>query len=185
MKNRLPTVLFVISACLLFGAVTIVQAADAQKTPLAALSKAKEQLTLGLKHAELSLAPHQPGSGWTRLHMQHVLNILEGKDGADYQGKVENPGDGYGVVRHLKDANALVGPDSKAAQGIEFTFAYLDEAIEHANHALRAATMKAIHHNAGLVAGMISAALGRADSDSPVTGTLAFALNALGQSKPQ
>ena len=116
--------------------------------------------------------------------MQHVLNILEGTDGADYQGKVENPGDGYDVVRYLKDANALVGPDSPAAQGIEFTFAYLDEAVEHANHVLRAKTTKAIHRNAGMVVGMLSAALGRADSDSPATGTLAFALNALGRSRP-
>jgi hypothetical protein len=184
MKNTLPAVLFVVSAGLLSGAVTMVQAADAQKTPLAALSKAKEQITLALKHAELSLAPNQPGSASTRLHMQHVLNILEGKNGADYKRKVENPGDGYGVLQYLKDANALVATESHAAQGIEFTFAYLDEAVEHANHALRAATMKAIRHNAGLVGGMLSAALGRADSDSPVTGTLAFALKALGGPRP-
>ncbi len=184
MKKTSTIVLVIILACLVSAAATMVQAADVQKTPLAELSKAKEQLTIALKHAELSLAPHQPGSGWTRLHMQHVLNILEGKEGADYQGKVENPGDGYGVIRHLKDANALVGPDSLSAQGIEFTFAYLDEAVEHANHALRGATMKAIHHNAGLVGGMVSAALGRADPDSPVTGTLTFAMNALGRSRP-
>ena len=110
MKKMLPTLLFAVSACLFSGALTVVQAADAQKTPLAALSKAKEQLTLALKHAELSLAPHQPGSGWTRLHMQHVLNILEGKDGADYQGKVENPGDGFGVVRRRFRGDGAVAP---------------------------------------------------------------------------
>ena len=184
MRHTLLTVLCVILACLLGSALPMPQAGDRQATPLAALSKAKEQLTIALKHAELSLGPHKPGSGWTRIHMQHVLNILEGKDGADYQKKVENPGDGYGVVQYLKDANASVSPESEAAQGIEFTFAYIEEAVEHANHALRAPTAKAIHHNAGLVAGMLSAALGRPDSKSPVTGTLAFALNALGQSQP-
>ena len=184
MRHTVLTVLFVSLACLLGSALPMAQAGDRQATPLAALSKAKEQLTIALKHAELSLGPHKPGSGWTRIHMQHVLNILEGKDGADYQKKVENPGDGYGVVRYLKDANVLVSPDSEAAQGIEFTFAYIEEAVEHANHALRAPTVKAVHHNAGLVAGMLSAALGRADSESPVTGTLAFALNALGRSQP-
>ena len=183
MRNTLWALLILVSVCLAVGVVTIAQAADLEATPLATLSKAKEQLMLALKHAELSLGPHQPGSGWTRIHMQHVLNILEGKDGADYQKKVENPGDGYGVVRYLKDANASVTPDGEAAQGIEFTFAYLEEAVEHANHALRAPTVKAIHHNAGLVAGMLSAALGRPESESPVTGTLAFALNALGRSR--
>jgi len=184
MRNTLWTLLILVSICLPAGVVTMAQAADPQAKPVATLSKVKEQLTIALKHAELSLAPHQPGSGWTRIHMQHVLNILEGKDGPDYQKKAENPGDGYGVVRYLKDANASVQPDSDAAHGIEFTFAYLNEAVEHANHALRASAMKVIHHNAGLVAGMLSAALGRADSESPVTGTLAFALNALGRSQP-
>ncbi|HEY3197017.1 MAG TPA: hypothetical protein VGJ57_03295 [Nitrospirales bacterium] len=184
MRNTGWTLLLLASVSLPAGVTTTARAAEPQVTPVAALSKAKEQLTIALKHAELSLGPHKPGSGWTRIHMQHVLNILEGKDGADYQKKVENPGDGYGVVRYLKDANALVAPDGEAAQGIEFTFAYLEEAVEHANHALRAPTVKAIHHNAGLVAGMLSAALGRPDSESPVTGTLAFAINALGRSRP-
>ena len=183
MRNTLRIWLLLVSFCLSAGGAPVAQAADPQATPVASLVKAKEQLRIALKHAELSLGPHK-GSDWTRIHMQHVLNILEGKDGTDYQKKVEDPGDGYGVVRYLKDANVSVTPDGEAAQGIEFTFAYLEEAVEHANHALRAATMKAIHHNAGLVAGMLSAALGRADSDSPVTGTLAFALNDLGRSRP-
>jgi hypothetical protein len=177
MRNRL---LLWVAVWLLSGAVAVVAAAD-QASPVTALTKAKDQLALALKHAELSLAPHQPGSGWQRVHMQHVLNILEGKDGADYQKKVENPGDGYGALRYLKDANALVRPDSEAAQGIEFTFAYLTEAVEHANHALRADTIKAIHRNAGLVVGMLSAALGRPEAETPVTGTLGFTLKKLGQ----
>ena len=73
-------------------------AAEPQASPMPALTKVQEQLTLALKHAELSLTAPQEGKGWTRVHMQHVLNILEGKGGADYQGKVENPGDGYGAV---------------------------------------------------------------------------------------
>jgi hypothetical protein len=184
MRHALLMIFAISLACLLGSALPTAQAGDRPATALAALSKAKEQLTIALQHAELSLGPHKPGSGWTRIHMQHVLNILEGKDGADYQKKVENPGDGYGVVRYLKDANASVSQDSEAAQGIEFTFAYLEEAVEHANHALRAPTVKAIHHNAGLVAGMLSAALGRPDSESAVTGTLGFALKALGRSQP-
>ena len=178
MRNRL---LFWVAAWLLSVEVTVAGAAEPQGSPITALIKAKDQLVLALKHAELSLAPHQSGSGWTRVHMQHVLNILEGKGGADYQKKVENPGDGYGAVRYLKDANALVKPDSDAAQGIEFTFAYLNEAVEHANDALRADTVKAIHRNAGLVVGMLSSALGRAEAETPVTGTLSFTLKTLGR----
>ena len=172
----------------LSGAVIVAGAAEPQASPMPALTKVQEQLMLALKHAELSLTTHQADKGqadkgWTRVHMQHVLNILEGKGGADYQKKVENPGDGYGALHYLKDANALVGPDSKAAQGIEFTFAYLNEAVEHANDALRADTMKAIQRNAGLVVGMITAALGRPDSETPIVGALAFTLKALGRSQ--
>ena len=170
------TLFFVISVWLLAGPGSVADAAEPQPSPIPALTKAKEQLTLALKHAELSLAPHQSGSGWTRVHLRHVLNILEGKGGPNYRAKVENPGDGYGVLHYLKDANAVVAPDSQAAEGLEFTFAYLHEAVEHANDALRADTSKAIHRNAGLVAGMIAAALGRPDSETPFTGTLAFTL---------
>ena len=168
--------------CVLSGAVIVARAAEPQASPMPALTKVQEQLTLALKHAELSLT-RQADKGWTQVHMQHVLNILEGKGGADYQKKVENPGDGYGALQYLKDANALVAPDSKAAQGIEFTFAYLNEAVEHANDALRADTMKAIQRNAGLVVGMITAALGRSDSETPIVGTLAYTLKALGRSQ--
>jgi hypothetical protein len=177
------TLLFWISMCVLSGAVIVAEAAETQPSPMPALTKAQEQLTLALKHAELSLTTHQADKGWTRVHMQHVLNILEGKGGADYQKKVENPGDGYGALHYLRDANALVTPDSKAAQGIEFTFAYLNEAVEHANDALRADTMKAIQRNAGLVVGMITAALGRSDSETPIVGSLAYTLKALGRSQ--
>jgi hypothetical protein len=165
--------------CVFSGTVPLAGAAGPQASPIPVLTKVQEQLTLALKHAELSLAPNQAGKGWTRIHMQHVLNILEGKGGADYQAKVENPGDGYGAVNYLKDANALVGTDSKAAQGIEFTFAYLHEAVEHANEALRADTMKKIQRNAGLVVGMLTAALGRPESETPIVGALAFTLKAL------
>jgi hypothetical protein len=178
MKNRL---LFWVTLWLLPGAVTVVDAAESQASAIIPLTKAKDQIMLALKHAELSLASHEAGGRQTRIHLQHVLNILQGKGGADYQKKVENPGDGYGVLQYLKDANALVKPDSTAAQGIEFTFAYLHEAVEHANHARRADTMKAMYRNAGLVAGMLSAALGRPESETPVTGTLSFTLKTLGQ----
>ena len=173
------TLLVWLSVCVLSGAVTVARAAEPQASPMPALTKVQEQLTLALKHAELSLTTPQAGKGWTRVHMQHVLNILEGKGGADFQAKVENPGDGYGALHYLKDANALVGADSKAAQGIEFTFAYLNEAVEHANDALRADTIKAIQRNAGLVVGMITAALGRPESETPIVGALAFTLKAL------
>jgi hypothetical protein len=177
------TLLFWISVCVLSGAVTVAEAAKPQASPMPALTKVQEQLALALKHAELSMTTGQADKGWTRLHMQHVLNILEGKSGADYQKKVENPGDGYGALQYLKDANALVTPDTKAAQGIEFTFAYLNEAVEHANHALRADTTKTMERNAGLVVGMITAALGRSDSETPIMGTLAYTLKALGRSQ--
>jgi hypothetical protein len=176
------TLLFWISMCVLSGAVIVAGAAEPKPSPMPALTKVQEQLALALKHAELSLTT-QADKGWTRVHMQHVLNILEGKGGAYYQKKVENPGDGYGALQYLKDANALVAPDSKAAQGIEFTFAYLNEAVEHANHALRADTTKTMERNAGLVVGMITAALGRADSETPIVGTLAYTLKALGRSQ--
>jgi hypothetical protein len=49
------------------------------------LKEAKIQLYRAIKDAEASQGPHQPGSGWTKQHLQSVINILEGKQVPDYK----------------------------------------------------------------------------------------------------
>ena len=164
---------------LLSGFSVTADASDVTPTILADLSKAQEQLVLALDHAQLSLSTRDPRGGVALMHLQHVVNILEGKTGANYAAGSPNPGDGYGAINYLRDAYALLKnqPDaSHADEAIEFALAYLQEADEHALHALHGINPR---HNAGLVMGMVSAALGQSTSSSPITGALAYSLNAL------
>ncbi|HXF93663.1 MAG TPA: hypothetical protein VNK46_12985 [Nitrospiraceae bacterium] len=147
------------------------------------LEKAKAQIELALKQAELSLAPHQPGSGWTRQHMQRVLNVIEGRRGPDFRETVEDPGDGYGAVWHLRDAlDALPGGlSTDAGTALDHALAYLNDAAEHARRSLKGTSVAQVHREAGLAAGMLAAALGREGSSAPAIGALTYGLNALGQ----
>ena len=38
-----------------------------------------------------------------KLHIHHVINIIEGEDGDNYDGSFGNPGDGIGVLLHAQD----------------------------------------------------------------------------------
>ncbi len=147
------------------------------------LEKAKAQIELALKQAELSLAPHQPGSGWTRQHMQRVLNVIEGRSGPDFRETIEDPGDGYGAVWHLRDAlDALPGGlSTDAGTALDHALAYLNDAAEHARRSLKGTSVAEVHREAGLVAGMLAAALGREGSSAPAIGALTYGLDSLGQ----
>jgi hypothetical protein len=145
------------------------------------LEKAKGQLEIALKHAELSLAPHQPGSGWTRQHMQRVLNILAGAQGQDFSDKVDNPGDGYGAAWHIRDALDKLpgGLSTDAGMALDHTLAYINDAAKHARHSVKGTSVTEVHREAALAAGMLAAALGRSDSKSPAIGALVFAMRSL------
>lgn len=64
------------------------------------LGNLKDQLAAAITHAELA------GSSETLedvlLHTQHVINIIEGEAGANFDDSVANPGDGVGVLAHAQ-----------------------------------------------------------------------------------
>jgi hypothetical protein len=138
------------------------------------LAHARQELQIAIERAERSLAEHQPGSGHTKLHMQQVLNVLEGREGKHFNAKTENPGDGTGVIKHLAAAEGMLAP--AAQQAIIHARTFIQEAIEHAHRSVRAGGIEETHHHAALAAGLLQAAAGREGSRSPVTGALAYAL---------
>jgi hypothetical protein len=146
------------------------------------IEQADTQLRIALKHAEQSLAPHKVGSGWTRTQMQQVVNVLQGEQGPEFNAKVENPGDGHGAMHYLNAAQDVLEKDQVGAevkQALSYTMAYLEDAAEHAKRSIKGANVAEVHGHARLAAGMLVAALGAAESASPVTGTLRYAREAL------
>jgi hypothetical protein len=154
---------------------TFVQAVEVTKV-VANLTKGQELILLAMKHVELALNAKDAKEGAAQI--QHVLNILEGKAGPNSSGAGATLGDTYGAVNYLRDAHAMLKESSPRDQqeAVEFALAYLHEADEHGVYAKRG---KSFRHNAGLVAGMLSAALGQPGVNSPITGTLAYALHSL------
>lgn len=142
------------------------------------VQQAQQQLTIAIQQAEASLQPHQPGSGHTKQHMQQVINVLEGRNGKNFNAKVESPGDGEGVTKRLEMTAEEVkgGQGSKnLQQALDQTMALVQEAIQHAKRSVQGADVHETHLQAGLAAGLLVAAAGRPDSESPITGSLAYA----------
>src|SRR3569832_1850619 len=46
------------------------------------LTTAIAQVEQAIAQGETSLGPHEPGSGWTKRHMQEVVGLIEGSGGA-------------------------------------------------------------------------------------------------------
>ena len=96
-----------------------------------------EQMAVAAAHADLarrssSLADQQ-------THSQHVINIIEGSDGANYDASAGNPGDGFGVlnygadlIKHAGFARDAVPDDKSVGDGA-------DDAIEATEAALAGA----------------------------------------------
>lgn len=159
------------------------------------MEQAEMQVKIALELAEQSLDPHKVGSGWTRMHMQQVINVLQGEQGPDFNAKVENPGDGHGAVTYLKAAQEALANDQVGAEikktlsdgmthlevkdALSHTTAYLEEATEHAKRSIKGTNVAEVHGHARLAAGILLAALGSAESASPVTGGLRYARAAL------
>ncbi|MHB8482666.1 MAG: hypothetical protein ACYDBV_08045 [Nitrospiria bacterium] len=138
------------------------------------LQKAIDQLEIAIKQADLSLGPHQPGSGWTKKHMQSLINVIEGKEGLDFRENMENPGDGTGVIHYLNNSKIPSNPIMDETLSHALTF--IHEAIHHARESVTAKTIDETHEHALMAAGMLIAALGNRQMDSPVTGGIHYAL---------
>lgn len=145
------------------------------------LKAAEKQLQSAIKEAEASLGPHQPGSGWTKQHMQSVINSLEGKQGADFKMNDAAPKEGEkGVIplllisqEQLKASN----PSPQVIHAMDGTLFFVKQAIEQAKMSIAAKAIDETHISARLAAGMLVAALGLSNTESPVTGNLEYVLH--------
>lgn len=116
------------------------------------LRSAFEQARLADEHAGFAQDALAAGDlAFARRHAEHVVNILDGADGAFFgdlngDGRAENPGDNIGVRRHLLDSRGLLGealaagtPTAEreahgtvAAAAIDASLALVSQAIERA-----------------------------------------------------
>lgn len=65
------------------------------------LTNLNEQLDVAIRHA--NLAVNSDDIETLRLHLHHVINIVEGEDGDNFDASFGNPGDGMGVLAHAQD----------------------------------------------------------------------------------
>ena len=65
------------------------------------LTNLQTQLETAVLHAELAQASTDLET--LQLHLHHVINIIEGADGPNYDGSFGDPGDGLGVLFHATD----------------------------------------------------------------------------------
>ena len=65
------------------------------------LTHLKEQLDVAILHA--NLAKNSTDLDTVKTHTHHVINILEGTEGANYDASFGDPGDGFGALNHAAD----------------------------------------------------------------------------------
>jgi len=80
------------------------------------ITNLEAQLDIAIQHAELAAASDTIED--VRNHMHHVINVIEGAEGANYDASFSDPGDGIGVIVHAQDSKhgafaATAVPDDK------------------------------------------------------------------------
>jgi hypothetical protein len=169
----------------------MVSAEEAGEKAKVSLQKAHDQLELAIDQAEKALGSHRKGSGWVRTHMQRVLNVLGGTASPDYfdkheapfTEKVGNPGDGHGALMYLEEAReALKESNAPVAvqEAVEHAVTHVSDAVDHARESVHGTGLKQTHGHAAKVAALLVAGHGKGDANSPVTGTLVYAMKQMG-----
>lgn len=169
--NRLFLGILVPVLVILSGISSLAEAAD-QNPPLyieaaQQLTTAYERLISALAEASLSLEPRTDQKDqrkWTQQHMRHVRNLLN-----------ESPP----IGPLLERTRELVKGDPAfpfAGQAIVDGLDDLHQAVEQANQTIEAKTEDEVVAHARLATGMLSAAIGRPDSNCPATGALSYAM---------
>ena len=163
----------------------------------ASLQKAHDQLKLAIDQAEKALGSSRRSSGSIRVHMQRVLNILGGKDSPEYADsseyaeklqphfneKVGNPGDGHGALLYLEEAyEALKAGNAPAAtqEAVDYAIMHASMVEGHAHESVHGTGIKQTQEHAAHAAALLVGAYGKADSDSPATGALSYAMKQVG-----
>jgi hypothetical protein len=175
-------VFFTVSSLLLVIGPSPSQSAEPEKGQAStheSLMKAHEQLEIALHYAELAISPHQPGHGWHRAHTQRAINVVVGADNPDFSKEVENPGDGHGVMKYLKEAHeAMRGcRPMTTCDAIESALEYLRAAVEHGKKSIELGRMAGMSQaQARMCSALLRAALGTRETESPAVGAMMYAM---------
>jgi len=135
------------------------------------------QIKVAINHGTLSFNSANMTQRLTHAH--HVVNILEGRNGPNFDQSKGNPGDGYGAINYALDA--AKGATGDAAPLAANTLAFLQFADAEAVKATKAETPEEAAEAIRRAVAFLSAALGRED-EAGLTGA-ALALKARSQPK--
>ena len=101
----------------------------------------REQMAVALAHAQL--AENSSTLAGQQTHSQHVINIIEGSDGPNFDADAANPGDGKGVltyaadlVTHAQLAAAAAPEDDSVGDGAADAVAAAESALSRAERAV-------------------------------------------------
>ena len=136
-----------------------------------AAGKLVEQIRVAVQHASFSLDSDTLQA--RHLHAHHVINIIEGTRGANFDASKGNPGDGYGAIHYARDAGQ--GATGSAALWAENAATYLQWADEAALAAVRTQDFAAAGEAVQRALASLSAALGRPDDQGRLGAALALA----------
>ena len=78
--------------------------AEALRTLIGAGADLNAQLAVAETHAQLAASSETLED--LQMHAQHVVNVLEGAEGANYMAEGGDPGDGAGAITHAANAKA-------------------------------------------------------------------------------
>ena len=98
----------------------------------------RQQVQAALDHA--NLANNSTTLAAKQLHLKHVINIIGGSTGANYDASAGDPGDGYGALKYAADAIVHAGLAKNGAPGNTTVATYADGMIASANNVITAAT---------------------------------------------
>lgn len=128
------------------------------------VDKALRQLNLALQQAVL--AQLRPSPAEVQIHAQVVLNLLQGRNGPDYNvATAPDPGDGIGVIPYVEQLQAepvLQGESNESLQlNLENVLSYLQQAVDYAKMALNERSLTQAHRQMRQALAFLSAAKGR------------------------
>ena len=90
------------------------ETAGALRTLIDAGANLNMQIEVAQMHAQLAASSETLDGA--KMHAQHVINILEGSEGANYMAEGGDPGDGVGAMAHAASAKAAAMSASSMAQ---------------------------------------------------------------------
>jgi len=97
----------------------------------------REQADLALTH--VNLAKSSSTLADKQKHAQHVINIIEGTTGANFDAGNDNPGDGKGIVNYAADVAVHATLAKEAAPDNATVVAHADVVIASTNNAIASA----------------------------------------------